>query len=553
MGVGPDSPVGIYLERSPRLLAAIFGVLKAGGAYVPLDPKYPADRLEFIAQDTQMKLVVTERGLVARQPARQATPVLIDAEDELPAPKRANGHGGPHARPTAASLAYIIYTSGSTGRPKGVAIVQRCVTALVAWAQQLYLPRELDGVLFSTSASFDISIFEIFCPLCLGGKIVLAENILQLATLPTANEVRFLSGVPSALAEVVRQKIVPPSVTTVALAGETFPQPLVEALYDLPHIERVFELYGPTETTVYSTGGLRHRHERPSLGKPFPNERIYILDAKLQPVPIGVTGEICIGGDKLARGYLNRPELTAEKFIELPFIPGERVYRSGDLGRWRADGTIESLGRVDHQVKVRGYRIELGEVEAALAQLPGVRECAVIVRPDSSGNQRLLAYALPQANATLDPRELRERLQKSLPDYMVPSAIVPLEAWPLTTNGKLDRAALPDPGGSAATPDYAAPRTTTEEILAEIWRDVLQVARVGVHDNFFELGGHSLLATQVTMRIHESLGTDVSLAQFFTTPTISRLAEVIERALIEEIKATADEGREDAGLALAQE
>jgi amino acid adenylation domain-containing protein len=557
-GVGPDSLVGIYLDRTPRLLAAILGVLKAGGAYVPLDPKYPADRLQFIVNDTQMRVVVTQRSRVEAQPAPNATAILVDAElsDGLTAPKYTNGHGGPRAKPQATSLAYIIYTSGSTGRPKGVAIVQRCVTALVAWARQLYTPEELDGVLFSTSASFDISIFEIFCPLCLGGKIVLADNILQLGTLPTANEVRFLSGVPSALAEVVRQKIVPRSVTTVALAGETFPQPLVEALYDLPHIKRVFELYGPTETTVYSTGGLRHRNERPSLGRPFPNERIYILDAQLQPVPIGVTGEICIGGDKLARCYLNRPELTAEKFVELPFLPGERVYRSGDLGRWRADGTIESMGRVDHQVKVRGFRVELGEVEAVLTRHPAVRECAVIVRADSSGSNRLLGYALLRPGKETGARELREHLQKELPEYMVPSAIMVLETWPLTTNGKLDRAALPEPGADASGSDYVAPRTTTEEIMAEIWRDVLQLPRVSVHDNFFELGGHSLLATQVIARVHDALGTDLTLAQFFTSPTVARLAAVTEQALIDEIKATSADvaaPAANAGLALAQE
>jgi acyl-coenzyme A synthetase/AMP-(fatty) acid ligase/acyl carrier protein len=407
-------------------------------------------------------------------------------------------------------------------------------------------------VLFATSGSFDISIFEIFCPLCLGGKIVLAENVLQLKTLKTANEVRFLSGVPSAIAELVRQKIVPTSVTTVALAGEVFPQPLVDALYALPHMKRVFEHYGPTECTVYSTGGLRHPNTKPSLGKPFPNEQIYILDRHLQPVPIGVQGEIYIGGDKLARCYLNRPELTAEKFIPNPFAGTSslnpqpstlnfaaqpRMYRTGDLARWLPDGTIESLGRADFQVKIRGFRVEIGEVESALAKHPAVAECTVLARSDASGHNRLLGYALPRPGATVEGRALREHLQKSLPEYMVPSAIMVLERWPLTANGKLDRRALPEPERPAGDADFVPPGTATEELLADVWRDVLQVERIGAHDNFFELGGHSLLATQVITRVQDALGIEVTMRQFFATPTVAGLAAHLEAALIDEIQA----------------
>ncbi len=560
-GVGCDTLVGVFLGRTPDLLVAILAILKSGGAYVPLDPTYPADRLEFIVSDTRMPLVVTAAKLVAQLPAGGFDFMVVD--DESPSASRI---GRTLTTPNrdqakAESLAYVIYTSGSTGKPKGVGIIQRCVVLLVAWARQLYTPEELDGVLFSTSASFDISIFEIFCPLCLGGKIILADNVLHLATHRAAKEVRFLSGVPSAIAEVVRLKIVPPSVTTVALAGETFPQPLVDALYALPHMRRVFEHYGPTECTVYSTGGLRHPRTKPSLGRPFPNEQIYILDAKLQPVPIGVTGEIYIGGDKLARGYLNRPELTAEKFIANPVMaeltrfgrqpvshliddkPGlaanefsPRLYRTGDLARWLPDGTIESLGRTDFQLKIRGYRIEIGEIEAALARHPAVAECTVIARQDASGNNRLLAYALPRSGSAIDARELRTHLQRCLPDYMVPSAVLVLEAWPLTSNGKLDRHALPDPDRRDAGSEYAAPQTTTEELLAEIWHDVLRVERIGIQDNFFELGGHSLLATQVISRVHDTLEVELTMRQFFAAPTIAGLAAVIEAALISEIQ-----------------
>ncbi|HVU32192.1 MAG TPA: amino acid adenylation domain-containing protein, partial [Opitutaceae bacterium] len=563
-GVGADTLVGVFVDRSIELLVTIFGILKAGGAYVPLDPKYPAERLEFIVGDARLPIVVTRQSLVSQLPAGGFDFLLVD--DETPGASRlGRSLAVPNpTQPTGASLAYVLYTSGSTGRPKGVAMPQRSVAALVAWAADCYRPEELDGVLFSTSASFDISVFEIFCPLCLGGRIVLAENMLELADRPIASAVRFLSGVPSAVAELVRLNRVPASVTTIALAGEPFPQPLVDALYALPHVRRVFELYGPTETTVYSTGSLRRAATRPTLGTPFPNEQIYILDRWLEPVPVGVPGEICIGGDKLARGYLNRPDLTAEKFLANPFAGGgdgapaapagsdNRIYRSGDLARWCPDGTIESLGRVDHQVKIRGFRIELGEVEATLGRHPLVAECAVIARSDGSGHNRLLAYAVPRAGQPVESRELREHLQRTLPDYMVPAAVTVLAHWPRTATGKLDRNALPDPELPGAA-EYAAPGTTTEELLVEIWREVLGIPRIGVHDNFFELGGHSLLAAQVIARVNGALEVELTIRQFFAAPTVAGLAVTIEAALIQEIKAQPAAGRATETLTPAEE
>jgi amino acid adenylation domain-containing protein len=546
-GVQRDAMVGLYLDRSPELLVGILGVLKAGGGYVPLDPAYPRDRLEFMARDTGMKVLVTQRQLLRQLPTSEARALVID-EDRAGEPARVGERSSQPA--TADSLAYVIYTSGSTGRPKGVCITQRCVVALVAWAGQLYRPEELAGVFFATSASFDISVFEIFCPLCLGGKVVLADSILDLGSHPARSEITFLSGVPSAVAEVVRTQSVPPSVRTVALAGEPFPQPLVDALCALSHIERVFELYGPTETTVYSTGGQRTPANRASLGRPFPNERVYVLDRNLQPVPIGVAGELYIAGDKLARGYLNRPELTAEKFIAAPFLPGERLYRTGDGARFLADGTLEFVGRLDHQVKIRGFRVELGEIEAALAEHSSVGECVVIARPDTSGTPRLLAYVVGAAGRTVEPRSVRESLQQRLPDYMVPSAIVALEKFPLTTNGKLDRGALPEPEFAVDQGRMAPPRTTTEELLVDIWREVLAVERLGIHDNFFELGGHSLLATQVIARVNDSLGVELSMRQFFAAPTVAGLAPSIEAALIEEIRATVEDDANPAADAL---
>ncbi len=534
-GVGPDVLVGICLGRTPQLLVAILGVLKAGAAYVPLDPRYPRDRLQFIVDDARMPIVVTERDAVSRLPTGEFHVLMVDDLRSAAAGPPAGQRG--LDRPTATSLAYVIYTSGSTGGPKGVAMPHRSVVALVAWARQRYTAEELDGVLFSTSASFDISIFEIFCPLCLGGRMVLADDLLHLTTLATRDEVRFLSGVPSAVAELVRAKAVPSSVTTVALAGEVFPQPLVDALYALPHIRRVFELYGPTETTVYSTGSLRQPGTAPTLGRPFPNEQIYILDEHLEPVPVGVHGEIYIGGDKLARGYLNRPELTAEKFIPSPFIPGGRLYRSGDFARWRADGTIESLGRKDDQVKVRGFRIELAEVEAMLGRHPAVVECSVVARPDPGGGTRLLAYAVLRAGAALAARDLRAYLQQVLPGYMVPAACIGLDKLPRTASGKIDRGALPEPQRPTAGDGGSPPRSLTEDVITEIWREVLGVGELGVNDNFFELGGHSLHAMQVLSRIANLLGVELTWREFLSAPTIAALAANADVALIADIRA----------------
>ena len=536
-GVGPESLVGVFLNRTPALVAAILGVLKAGGAYVPLDPAYPTDRLAFIVSDARMAALVTERALVAQRPAGEVSVVVIDDGAASPAAdaKVVSGRAA-----TAESLAYVIYTSGSTGKPKGVQLMHRGVAAHIAWAKQLYAPGELGGVFFSTSASFDVSVFEMFCPLCLGGKIIVGDNILQIGRHPARDEVTLLSTVPSAMTEVLRANLIPASVTTVALAGELLPQPLVDSLYRLPHIKRVYDLYGPTETTVYSTGGLRVAGGRPTLGRPLPNERAYVLDRHLEPVPVGVAGELHIGGEKLARGYLNRPELTAERFVAAPFLPGERIYKTGDGARFRADGTLEYLGRLDQQVKIRGYRVELGEIESAMLRLPAIAEAVAITRPDPTGGNRVIGYVVSVPEHVADPAALREQLTNDLPDFMVPSAIVVLEKLPVTANGKLDRRALPDPDFSARATVSATPRSLTEELLSEMWCDVLSLKQVGVDDNFFDVGGHSLLAAQVLARVHAGFGTEISMRQFFSAPTVARLAVVVEDALIAEIRADED-------------
>ena len=544
-GVRRDVPVGLFLERNADLPAAMLGVLKAGGAYVPMDPAHPVQRLAFVVEDTRMPVIITQRSLARYLPATSVQVVLID---------EMAGTGVPFA-PAASSaaqatdLAYIIYTSGSTGQPKGVCVMHRGVVALTAWAQKFYRPEELAGVLFATSATFDVSVFESLVPLCLGGKIIIAENILQVASLPAVDELTLISGVPSAVAELVRARKLPARVRTVNVAGEPCPQALVEALYELPHVDRVVDVYGPTETTVYSTGSVRSRGGRATIGRPLPNEQVYILDAQQQPVPIGVRGELYIGGDKLARGYLNRAELTQEKFVEISAAPGAKVYRTGDGARYRPDGNIEFLGRLDYQVKIRGYRIELGEIEAVLAAHPGVAETVTVVRPEPSGTgHRILAFVVRAPDAAVTERELRDHLVARLPDYMVPAALVILPELPRTTSGKIDRRALPEPEFSAVSRPHEPPRNTTEELLVEVWCDVLGLKSVGIHDNFFELGGHSLLATQVIARIHDSLGVELSMRQFFVAPTVAGMAPAIEAALIEEIKSIAEESAAPAQL-----
>ena len=536
-GVGPDSPVGIFLERTPQLVAAMLGVLKAGGAYVPLDVTYPKERLAFIVNDTGMKVVLTQRNLAAYLPLGEWEPVILDDSQRVEDRRATARFNSPTL---ATNLAYIIYTSGSTGQPKGVGVPHRGVAALTAWARQHYSPEELAAVLFATSVCFDVSVFESLVPLCLGGKIILAPNVLELGSVAHDTEVTLISGVPSAMAELVRANAIPRSVRTVNVAGEPCPQSLVDSLYALGHIGRVVDAYGPTETTVYSTATVRQPGGRATIGRPLPNEQAYILDRRMQPVPIGVPGELYLGGDKLARGYLNRPKLTRERFVTAPFLPGRRLYRTGDAARFLPDGNIEFLGRLDHQVKVRGYRIELGEIEAALARNAAVTEAVAIVRPDTAGHARILAY-VALAHESTTPDSLRSELAQRLPEYMLPAAIVRLDKLPRTTSGKIDRRALPNPDFSAAEAHPVAPRTELEEIVLGVWRDVLGIERLGVHDNFFALGGHSLLAAQVIVRLQHALNVQLTLQQFFATPTIAGLAPAIEVALIEEITAAAAE------------
>ncbi|MFP5274543.1 amino acid adenylation domain-containing protein [Coleofasciculus sp.] len=528
LGVESETLVGICVERSPLMVIGLLGILKAGGAYVPLDPSYPQERLASMLKDAQVSLLLTQQRWVEGFPRRSAQVVALDTHEDLA------GEGVENLTKNVQSdnLAYVLYTSGSTGKPKGVAIEHRSVMALVSWATEVFTTEQLAGVLASTSFCFDISVFELFVPLSCGGTIILAENVLHLPTLPGADQVTLINTVPSAIAELVRAKGIPAGVRTVNLAGEALPQRLVQLIYRQDSIEQLFNLYGPSEDTVYSTYTLveRDSEKAPPIGRPVANTHVYILDSQLQPVPIGVPGELHIGGAGLARGYLNRPDLTTEKFIPNSFSdePGARLYKTGDKVRYLPDGNIEFIGRIDNQVKIRGFRIELGEIETVLGQHEAVQDCVVIAQSDERETKRLVAYVVP-SQETISVRELRSVLKQKLPDYMIPSAFVMLEAMPLTPNGKIDRRALPSPDSSnfRSEASFVPPRTPTEEVLAAIWSNLLGVEQVGIYDNFFELGGHSLIAMRIISRIADAFGVNLPLQNFFEQPTVAQLAQQI--------------------------
>ncbi|HSF40381.1 MAG TPA: amino acid adenylation domain-containing protein [Thermoanaerobaculia bacterium] len=543
LGMGPERIVGVRLGRTAELVVTLLAVLESGAAYLPLDPAYPAERLRFLLADTGAALVVTERSLAWPEDFTAEIPELYI--DEATPAETAEPVSDIAAEE---NLAYLIYTSGSTGVPKGVAIPHGSALRLVEWALARYSAAELAGVLFSTSTSFDLSIFELFVPLSSGGAVIVADNALALPGLPAASEVTLVNTVPSALAGLLDLGPLPASVRTVNLAGEPLRGALAERIHGAS-VARLWNLYGPSEDTTYSTGTevvsgvVAGTGREPDIGRPLAGSTAFVLDGSLGMIPaimpVGVPGELCLGGEALARGYLNRPELTAERFVPDPFgglggLGGSRLYRTGDRARWRPDGALELLGRMDHQVKVRGFRIELGEIEAVLSGHPAVREAAVTAPAtpaDISGDRRLVAYVVAtEGGGPLDVAALGAYLGSRLPSFMVPSTWVELAALPLTRTGKVDRRALPAPwettmGGVGAA--YEAPRTAAEEMLAGIWGDLLRRERVGVHDNFFALGGHSLLATQVVSRLRDRLGVELPVRALFEQPTVAGLAALL--------------------------
>jgi amino acid adenylation domain-containing protein len=560
LAVGPEKLVGICVERSIEMMVGLLGILKARSAYVPLDPAYPEARLEFLLRDSRCSVLLTQQKWLGDKLAftdshSQLKIIALDRDaDAIRKEDRENPRGNHDSK----NLAYVIYTSGSTGTPKGVAIEHRNTVALLNWAKEVFTAGELAGVLASTSICFDLSVFELFVPLSWGGRVVLVENALQLSKRPNAKRITLINTVPSVMTALLRTGQLPDSVRVVNLAGEPLRPQLVEELYKTATVEKVYDLYGPSETTTYSTFTLRTTDSAATIGRPISNTQIYILDSNSQPVPIGVPGEIHIGGSGVARGYLGRTELTKEKFIKNPSSDdlNSRLYRTGDLARYLPDGQIVFHGRADNQVKIHGYRLELGEVESVLNQHPAVKESLVVVRedtrefalelaesklnPDSrnsidnpSSEKRLVAYIIASQQLVPAISDLRNVLAEKLPAYMVPAEFVFLDHFPLNDNGKLDRSKLPSPDESNRYLNelVIAPRTEIEELIANVWQDVLKLDNINVHDNFFELGGHSLVAIQIVARLSEALNREVLLKTLFDAPTISWLAKALENIL----------------------
>jgi amino acid adenylation domain-containing protein/non-ribosomal peptide synthase protein (TIGR01720 family) len=526
-GVGPETCVGVLMERSLEMLVGLLGVLKAGGAYVPLDPEYPQERLAFMLADSGARALLTQQRLVEHLPAHRAQLICVDTDGQ--AIDRESAENLP-CDVTARNLAYVIYTSGSTGWPKGTAIEHRSAAILSQWARESFEPEVFAGTLALTSICFDLSIFELFVPLHCGGKVIIVRDVLHLSQVPATHQVTLINTVPSAIDELLQLGYLPASAYVVNLAGEPLQKKLVQQLYERKTVKHVFNLYGPTEDTTYSTWSLMNRddHESPTVGRPISNTQGYVLDRRGRPLPVGIPGELHLGGMGLARGYLGRPDLTAEKFIPNPFSvePGARMYRTGDLGRFLPDGRIDFLGRMDHQVKIRGYRIELGEIEAALNEYPSVKTCVVVARADADDDKRLVAYIVARDGEKPSHLELRSFLRARLLEQMVPSAFVLLDEMPLTPNGKINRRALPAPEVSRPESEqqYVAPRNDIEAALVELWQEVLGINPIGVNDNFFELGGHSLKATSLLSKVRRIFRTELPLSVVFEATTVEALA-----------------------------
>jgi amino acid adenylation domain-containing protein len=540
-GVEPDTLVAVCMERSLEMIVALYGVLKAGAAYVPIDPEYPQERLSFMLQDAETPVLLTQSRLVGGLPAHAGHIMCLDTEwDRIAQEDVAN----PTWKTEPGHLAYMIYTSGSTGKPKGAMNTHRGICNRLLWMQGQYGLTPADKVLQKTPFSFDVSVWEFFWPLLVGARLVVAQpgghrDAAYLVKLIREAGITVLHFVPSMLRVFLEEPGVEgcQSLQQVMCSGEALPYDLQEQFFKLSAAQ-LHNLYGPTEAAVDVTHWTCRRGDERKIvpiGRPVANTQVYILDRHLQPVPVGVAGELHLGGVQVGRGYRNRPELTAEKFIPDPFstIPGAKLYKTGDLCRWLPDGVVEYLGRMDFQVKIRGFRIELGEIEAILGEHPLVKNCAVIADERLPGEKRLLAYLVLAEESGSATAELREYLKQKLPEYMVPAAWVTLTALPLNPNGKLDRKALPAPDLSqlAQLPDYVAPRNQTEETLARLWSEILGVERVGIHDDFFELGGHSLLVTQLTSRSRKVFGIDIPLRRVFQSPTVAQLAEYVQNAL----------------------
>ncbi len=532
-GVGPDRLVGICMERSVDMVVGLLAIVKAGAAYLPLDPLLPPERLGTMIEDSGARLVLTQESLWASLPAFSGTVLLLDDKSWKSNPR---DNLGVAAKPD--HLAYVIYTSGSTGKPKGVEVPRGALTNLL-WSMREWLGlTAADRLLAVTTISFDIAGVDMWLPLLVGARMVVAsrEEAVdgeRLGEQIDRHGITFLQATPVTWRLLLAAGWKGKSDLQIVCTGEAMPRDLAALL--LPRVRRLWNLYGPTETTIWSTGyRVRDGDEPVLIGRPVANTQCYILDQNRRPVPVGAVGELYIGGDGLARGYLGRPELTAEKFVPDPFRnqAGARMYRTGDLACYRSDGNLVCLGRSDHQVKIRGFRVELGEIEAGIARHPSIRQVVVVAREDVPGDKRLVAYFVAEEPPTDLIEQLHRQVRALMPEYMVPSHFVALEALPLSPNGKVDRKALPAPSGDDAVVvrESVGPRNQTEAWLVSIWSELLGVATVGIDDNFFELGGHSLLAIKAMSRIRDAFKVDLPLRRLFESPTVAGIAAAVMQA-----------------------
>lgn len=532
-GLAPGGLVALCVERSVEMIVGIIGVMKAGGAYVPIDPSYPLERISSMMEDAQPLVLLTQKRLFEDLPSYQSRVIFLDSDwgaIETQSEENLNSNV------SADQLAYVMYTSGSTGKPKGVMVPHRGVcNSSDVYARVINLPPG-SRMLQLTSLGFDMSVFDIVPALISGMTLCLADQEPPLGSdllkVLQQQEIEVISFPPSMLATIPYEKL--PKLQFIGVAGEAITAELVA---QWAPGRRFYNAFGPAEGSVWVSGTFLDGSRNPIIGRPIDNIQIYLLDSHWRPVPIGVPGELCIGGIGVTWGYLRQPNVTADKYIPNPYSdsPGARLYRTGDLARYLPDGNMEFVGRIDHQVKIRGFRIELGEVEAVLGRHPAVREVIVIAREDDPGDKRLVAYIVSNQEQEASVSELHNYMKKQLPDNMVPSTFVLLDAMPLSPNGKVDRRALPAPDSTRPELEqqFVAPRSQVEETLAKIWAEVLRLEQVGIHDNFFELGGHSLLATQVVSRVRDTLQVELSLPRFFEAPTIVLLSKIIEQAELE--------------------
>jgi len=530
MGIGPDGLVGICLGRSIDMLVAVLGVLKAGGAYVPMDPSFPRERLEFMARDTALRVLLTDEQSRGLAPAPEAAVVSLDGDrDQI-----ARESEGPLTRVAAPhNLAYVIFTSGSTGLPKGVQIAHLSVVNFLESMRREPGLMGDDCLLSVTTLSFDIAALELFLPLVTGARLVLIPRSLitdgrVLSQLLSESKATVMQATPATWRLLLDSGWDGQKELRILCGGEAISRDLANRLLEKCSV--LWNLYGPTETTIWSTLHKVRFGEGPvPIGKPIANTQLWLLDDYRNPVPPGASGELYIGGDGLALGYLNRPELTAERFVPHPFAPAQRLYRTGDLARAFPDGSLQFLGRLDHQVKIRGFRVELGEIENALVGCAGVSDAAVLLREDVPGDQRLVAYVIPRDGAVVSPDALQAELVTTLPDYMVPSAFVVQTAFPLTPNRKIDRRALPLPAIDALPwVTHVQPTSETQKEIARIWTGILNRNGFGIHDDFFDLGGHSLLLVQLQSRLRNKFGREIPMAEIFQKPTIAALAGLLD-------------------------